>query len=79
MTVTTKSRRRLARCLRRFSTGHAGARSNLDLSPQTVQDSSSFDIGYRERIHSLMHSFTVHPCAQSYSHDSSASSAVKSP
>jgi hypothetical protein len=50
MTPTPVSRRRLAHCLRRFSSGPAGARSNLELSSQTVQEPSLFNIDYNDRI-----------------------------
>jgi hypothetical protein len=49
MTMNPKSRRCLARCLRRFSTGHARARANLELSSQTIQEPSLFNIGCSDR------------------------------
>ena len=79
MTMNPKSRRCLARCLRRFSTGHARARANLELSSQTIQEPSLFNIGCSDRIHSLMHTFSIDPGARSHSHDSSTPSAAKSP
>ena len=79
MTPTPVSRRRFAHCLRRFSSGPAGARSNLDLSSQTVQEPSLFNIDYNDRINPFMHSVTIGPCALSHSHDSSTSSPAKSP
>jgi hypothetical protein len=80
MTMTAKSRRRIARSLRWFSAGHAGPRSNIKLSSQTVQDSSSFDAGHRHHIHSLMRRIRVDPCARSHSlHASASLAALKSP
>jgi hypothetical protein len=76
MTMTFKSRRRLPRALRWFSTGRTGARTNVEPSSQMVREFCSVGTAHRDKSRFL----TVNACARSRSLPSGASSAaLKSP